>query len=281
MLSIPARHSSRHSSRHPIASHRTMSAPMPQPTSSLVSNILSSTFEQRCFSITLEALKPIDESSTTQDVYRANLRGTPVVVKRIPAISPYDVSTGVQTLYQMRHPNIALFMGAGLGDDGNVYLVSEHLERGNLRDLMAIKSLSWRNDFSSLLVQVCHAMMYLHAKSLRAGSNVLTTSNVCVARNWTAKLVDVDSIQRRAYGQEWIAPEVLQGGSYSVRSDLYSFGVILKKLCLTLPVPVSMEALYLECLDADPCARPPFSMVVKLIEQSKAEVQPEPTLVEL
>lgn len=253
---------------------------MPQPTSSIISNILDTPIIQKLFTINPEALVTPHESRNAQDVYRATLRGTPVIVTRIQDLSPYDTSIGVQTLYRIRHPNIVLFLGAGLGTN-SIYLVSEYLENGSLRELMELPSLTWCDNLSKLLIDVCRAMMYLHGSRLKVDSNVLTTSNICVSRAWAAKVVHVDSLTHRNYSQEWIAPEVIAGGKSSVRSDLYSLGIILKKIYETYTLPFSMQYLYNECIDNDPCARPAFSMIAQRIEQSKVEVQPEPTLIEL
>ncbi|KAL1224097.1 U-box domain-containing protein 35 [Cardamine amara subsp. amara] len=188
-------------------------------------------------------------------VYKAVLENTSVAIKILKS----DVSQGLKQFQQeievlscMRHPNMVILLGA-CPEYG--CLVYEYMENGTLEDRLFCKDntppLSWRARFR-IAAEIATGLLFLHqAKPEPLVHRDLKPANILLDRHLTSKISDVglarlvppavaDSFSQyhmtAAAGTFcYIDPEYQQTGMLGVKSDLYSFGVVLLQILTAMP----------------------------------------------
>ena len=74
---------------------------------------------------------------------------------------------------ECRHPNVVLYLGLSRAPepDGRIFIISEFIESGNLRQYIYDKSkpFAWRLRLS-FMTDIARALAYLHARKVRPGS---------------------------------------------------------------------------------------------------------------
>lgn len=134
-------------------------------------------------------------------------------------------------------------------DQDQLALVVEYMERGDLRTYLATTKESdrgWTRRKIAIAADIAEAIAYLHAQSPPVLHRDVTSRNVLLDGDYTAKLADfglsrrlrLDTDQENPLAMtkgvgtsRWIAPEVLNGdGNYTPAVDVYSFGVVLAEL---------------------------------------------------
>jgi tetratricopeptide (TPR) repeat protein/tRNA A-37 threonylcarbamoyl transferase component Bud32 len=185
-------------------------------------------------------------------VYRATdrLRRQSIALKRMPLNTPPNSHEGklmrlamtqeFKVLASLRHPGVVAVLDYGFAE-GTPYFTMDLLEDA----LPITEAAKTRSDEEkiALLVGMLQALSYLHRRGVIHRD--LKPDNILVSAN-TVKLLDfglaVDHGQ--AEGVEaagtfgYIAPEVLNGGSSSVESDLYAAGVLAAQVLRgELPFP--------------------------------------------
>jgi serine/threonine-protein kinase len=142
-----------------------------------------------------------------------------------------------QILAALSHPHIAKLLDAGHRDDGQPYLVMDHV-RGNPIDIYA-QGLSTRHKVA-LFLKVCSAVAYLHRnlvvhRDLKPG-NILVTEDgdpklldfgIAKMLDWSA---DSTATGMRMLTPDYASPEQVAGGAISTATDIYSLGAVLYKL---------------------------------------------------
>ncbi|CAN8312388.1 unnamed protein product [Cochlearia groenlandica] len=188
-------------------------------------------------------------------VYKAILENTYVAIKILKS----DISQGLKQFQQeievlscMRHPNMVILLGA-CPEYG--CLVYEYMENGTLEDRLYCKDntppLSWRARFR-IAAEIATGLLFLHqAKPEPLVHRDLKPANILLDRHLTSKISDVglarlvpaavsDSFSNyymtAAAGTFcYIDPEYQQTGMLGVKSDLYSFGVVLLQIITAMP----------------------------------------------
>ncbi|VVA91663.1 unnamed protein product [Arabis nemorensis] len=188
-------------------------------------------------------------------VYQAVLDNTSVAIKILKS----DVSQGLKQFQQeievlscMRHPNMVILLGA-CPEYG--CLVYEYMENGTLEDRLFCKDntppLSWRARFR-IAAEIATGLLFLHqAKPEPLVHRDLKPANILLDRHLNSKISDVglarlvppaiaDSFTHyhmtAAAGTFcYIDPEYQQTGMLGVKSDLYSFGVVLLQIITAMP----------------------------------------------
>lgn len=151
-------------------------------------------------------------------------------------------------------PSLVPVIDVATDDREKVALVVEYMERGDLRAyLNATKDsdagTGWSRRKIAIAADIAEAIAYLHAQSPPVLHRDVTSRNILLDANYTAKLADFGLSRRLRLGDgdgqeadtlamtkgigtsRWIAPEVLVGnGAYSPAVDVYSFGVVLAEL---------------------------------------------------
>ncbi|GMI86055.1 hypothetical protein like AT5G12000 [Hibiscus trionum] len=192
-------------------------------------------------------------------VFKGTLDHTAVAIK----VLRQDISQGqkqfqqeVEVLSCMRHPHLVLLMGAC---PENGCLVYEYMENGSLEDRLFRKDntppIPWKTRFR-IAAEIATGILFLHqTKPEPLVHRDLKPANILLDRNYVSKISDVglsrmvpaedDATQDRLTQARgtfcYIDPEYQQTGILGVKSDLYSFGVVLLQLITAKP-PVGLCA---------------------------------------
>ncbi|KAJ0390941.1 hypothetical protein ATCC90586_011421 [Pythium insidiosum] len=89
-----------------------------------------------------------------------------------------------------------------------------------------------------IALHIVDALVYLHSRQPPVLHRDLKSRNVLLSTQHDAKLIDFgvsrergDQTMTAGVGTlRWMAPEVMQGGRYSDKADIFSFGVLLSEL---------------------------------------------------
>lgn len=192
-------------------------------------------------------------------VFRSMLDHTSVAIK----ILRPDLSQGqkqfqqeIEVLSSIRHPNLVLLVGA-CPEFG--CLIYEYMENGSLEDRLFRKDntppIPWQTRFR-IAAEIATGLNFLHqSKPQPLVHRDLKPGNILLDRNYVSKIGDVglarlvppsvaDSVTQyhltAAAGTFcYIDPEYQQTGMLGVKSDLYSFGVVLLQM-ITARRPVGL-----------------------------------------
>jgi len=153
---------------------------------------------------------------------------------------------------KLRHPNVAVLHDFAVTDDGQAFIVMEHIDGWNLLEVLG----GYGPPPIALTLEIARqslkALGYLHRH--RIVHRDVSPDNLMLTRdvdgNPLVKLIDL-GIAKTLEGQGGLtttgvflgkprygSPERFGGGSWDARSDLYSFGVVLYEL-LTGRSPVA------------------------------------------
>ena len=137
-------------------------------------------------------------------------------------------------LTQLRHPHLVTVYDYGVTSEGVLYYTMEWVDGSNLHPgrspLLPTETLP-------VMVQICRALAYLHARGVIHGD--LKPQNVILTRTGQTsaphiKLVDfglaqeirVAKVSSRYYTPDYAAPEAKEGRNLDQRTDLYSLGAV-------------------------------------------------------
>lgn len=157
-----------------------------------------------------------------------------------------------QALARLRHPAIAQVYEARTTDDGDPYIVMEHVPGMPITGYCDRYGLDVGGRLA-LFAAVCDGVRHAHQKGVLHRN--LKPSNVLVMEEAGAalpKIIDFSaakgldrplgdstswSVARHAGTPAYLAPEALRGGEFDARSDVYALGVVLYELLAgTVPV---------------------------------------------
>lgn len=206
---------------------------------------------------------------TSASVYRAQLHGLTVAVKKwdigAKDATPEDFKVELQAFMQFCHPKLLRFYGAYCSEEENerekarraaeektggadkttsglVYIVTEFADRGTLHDWLLnspVQERTWRRKLQMAL-DVAEGLNYLH--SLSWIHRDVKGLNILLLANLGARLADFGSSsavhkkQPQGIGSfHWMAPEVAASTTYSIQSDVFSFGMLLVELMIEAP----------------------------------------------
>ena len=151
-------------------------------------------------------------------------------------------------LAQVRHPNVVTIYGAERIDD-QIGLWMELVEGRTLEQLLDEGKRFTAAETLDIGVQLCAAVAAVHAAGLLHRD--IKSHNVMLSDGGHVVLMDfgtgwsvTDSSRALPAGTPlYLAPELLDGGNPTIRSDIYAVGVLLFHL-LTASYPVSARDLY-------------------------------------
>ena len=156
-------------------------------------------------------------------------------------------------LCKLRHPNITQFLGVcvGLGEEENYSIISEFMSGGTLFN--HIKSGHLRKEeklFYEISCSVCKGMIYLHDMDPPIVHRDLTSKNILLDEKMNVKVSDFgvskefneNYLTRPVGALPYVAPEVYLTNSYSIKSDVYSFAIILWEMITETNPKLNMSA---------------------------------------
>jgi eukaryotic-like serine/threonine-protein kinase len=150
-----------------------------------------------------------------------------------------------QTLASLSHPNIARLFDGGATDKGDPYIVMEYVDGVPLGTWIEIGA-AMKAERTALFLDICSAVGFAHQNLIVHRD--ITPSNILVAKDGTAKLIDfgiarppvtdvdaVPSTTRKSLAglsltPGYAAPERVAGEAATTLSDVYSLGILLDRL---------------------------------------------------
>ena len=149
-----------------------------------------------------------------------------------------------QILARLENAYIARLLDGGTTSSGYPYFVMEHVEGQAITQYCEAHSLTTR-DRLNLFMKVCSAVQYAHERNIIHRD--LKPQNILVKTDGTPKLLDfgiakIMGAESSGADQEathltfrmltpaYASPEQLHGGTATIKSDIYSLGVILYEL---------------------------------------------------
>ncbi|XP_020891745.1 receptor-like serine/threonine-protein kinase SD1-8 [Arabidopsis lyrata subsp. lyrata] len=182
-------------------------------------------------------------------VYKGRLlNGVEIAVKRLISMTPNGIENfdnEVRLIGLVQHINIIRLIGF-FSDENEKILVYEHLENLGLDsyifDTTRSSSLNWKKRFD-IIIGIARGLLYLHQDSRFKIIHLdLKPSNILLGKDMIPKISDfgmaktlardeTEAIATTAAGTFGYMPlEYLRDKIYSVKSDVFSFGVLLLEI---------------------------------------------------
>lgn len=141
-----------------------------------------------------------------------------------------------RVLAQLDHPHIARLIDGGVSAQGVPYLVTEFIEGVQL-DRWCVQARPKLRSRLQLFLQICDALQYAHSELVVHRD--IKPGNILVDAQEHAHLLDFgiaklmsgpghdETTDESPHTPEYAAPEQVQGGSITVRTDVYALGILL------------------------------------------------------
>ena len=221
-----------------------------------------------------------------------------------------EFRNAVAVMRSLRHPNLVQVLAAYTQEDPAhpIFMVTELMTRGSLLQYL-------RGDGRSLKVpqliqmgiQVADGMAYLEERMYTHGN--LAAKNVLISNNLTCRVADYGMTQEHLYVNKdnsvsryslnWAAPEAVKSNKFTIKSDVWSFGILLYELithgshpypdtsrkvfqgyryyyfCLSCPegCPQQLYDIMTGCWREDATYRPAFSTLQWMLEDVSCQLR--------
>src|SRR5690606_28026919 len=165
-----------------------------------------------------------------------------------------------RTLARLGHPNIARFLDAGAGPQGNVFLAMELVEGAPILEHARAARAGLRERVG-WVIALCGALEHAHAQLVVHCD--IKPSNVLVDRRGQARLLDFgiarvlgegtqcpSSLDLKLFTPHSAAPEQITGAPVTTATDIFQIGALLYQLIVGRPWSGEREdpAGYLEAI---------------------------------
>ncbi|GLE05364.1 hypothetical protein PINS_up014377 [Pythium insidiosum] len=182
-------------------------------------------------------------------VYRGSYQGERVAIKRLAPHRRKELKQFMlfvdeaKLMASMRHARVIRFVGIAWSSPLDLHVVTEYMDGGDLRVLLAQyqeqrRPTGFSRDKLKIALHVAEGLAYMHALRPKVLHRDLKSRNVLLTTSLDAKLIDFGVARERADHTmttgvgtlRWMAPEVMAGGHYGESADVFSLGVILSEL---------------------------------------------------
>lgn len=160
-----------------------------------------------------------------------------VMTKNASSSNDDDFLEEAFVMMRTRHENVVRILGVSCSVRP-FYIVTEHVERGTLRECLQNNTIPSDNIDSlfDICIQIVHALHYLESlaylihRDLASKSFFVTTDFLVKLGKFERARHVVDDNYQAPPSEEvmvrWAAPEVLAGSTYSTKSDVWSLGIV-------------------------------------------------------
>lgn len=185
------------------------------------------------------------------EVWKAKLGTCEVAVKTLKpgTMTPSDFLREAEIMHKLRHKKLVNLLGVCSAREP-MYIVTEFMVNGALLDFLRKDNSAQLVRFPALIkmaAQIADGMQYLEKENfvhrdLRA-ANILVGEHydVKVADFGLARILDNDDIydasENAKFPIKWTAPEAALQRKFSIKSDVWSFGIVLYELVTYGRVP--------------------------------------------
>ncbi|TSU50025.1 Proto-oncogene tyrosine-protein kinase Src [Bagarius yarrelli] len=251
----------------------------------------------------------VRESETTKGTWNGTTR---VAIKTLKpgTMSPEAFLEEAQVMKKLRHEKLVQLYA--VVSEEPIYIVTEYMSQGSLLDFLKGEKgkflrLPQLVDMASQIatgMAYVERMNYVH-RDLRAANILVGDNLVCkVADFGLARLIEDNEYTARQGAKfpiKWTAPEAALYGRFTIKSDVWSFGILLTELATKGRVPypgmvnrevldqvergyrmpcpaecpASMHELMLSCWRKEPEERPTFEYLQGFLEDYFTSTEPQ------
>ncbi|XP_040291042.1 tyrosine-protein kinase HCK [Bufo bufo] len=264
-------------------------------------------WEKDAWEVSRESLKLEKKLGAGQfgDVWLATYNGhTQVAVKTMKpgTMSPEAFLEEANLMKTLQHDRLVR-LHAVVTQEEPIYIITEYMEKGSLLDFLKSQEGNYLSmpqliDFSA---QIAEGMWFIEQKNyihrdLRAANCLVSTAMACKIADFGLARVIEDSEYTAREGAKfpikWTAPEAANYGSFTIKSDVWSFGILMTEIVTygrtpypgmsnlevitalergyRMPCPTNCpQALYnimLQCWQQSPEQRPTFEYLQGVLE---------------